>query len=49
MEFVNICGKAKCCPKIATDDDDVYIKDDDGNFIKITRDQFVELQKYELD
>ena len=38
--WVKCCRGRNCCPEVALDGDDVFIRDDDGNIVKMTREQF---------
>ena len=39
LKWKTLCRGKNCCPSIAVDGDDLYIRDDDGEQIKITLDQ----------
>lgn len=41
-QFV-LCRGKKCCPVVTFDGDDVFIKDDYKQEIKMTREQFMEI------
>jgi len=39
-DAVVLCGKGKCCPELKKIDDDTYeIKDDDGNTVRVKKEQ----------
>ncbi len=38
-QWTSCCRGRKCCPSVAVVDGFLLVKDDDGNVIKITRDQ----------
>jgi hypothetical protein len=46
-----LCGRAKCCPSVDYDpkSDMVYIEDDDGDIVKIKRNEFNELRTKKFD
>jgi hypothetical protein len=39
MKRVTLCSGSKCCPEALIDKDDVTIRDDEGNEVKLTREQ----------
>ena len=40
LKWVVLCRRANCCPSVAVDGGMLHIKDDDGQQVKITLDQF---------
>ena len=40
------CRGRNCCPKVCFDGDDVLIKDDDDNIVRVTVDQLIDIVQY---
>jgi hypothetical protein len=39
MKKVTLCSGSKCCPEAIIDKENVTIRDDDGNEVKLTKEQ----------
>lgn len=46
---IKLCGKARCCPVLTIDDNEIIIEDDFGGSVVMTKEEFEELKEVELE